>query len=113
MIYGETTHTDGRPILNTRWPQRGLFHVLGYSENGAEIDVYVWDDNEGDAIESAQEWVGDEGGDDSNINVYRVGVADRKAIKRVTDAFNDQPMTGLSSGLSGAPFGFTKVGRRY
>lgn len=91
MIYGETEHTDGTPILNIRWPQRGLFHIQGVS-GGQTLDVYVWDDNFGDALESAAEWGGEEGDDDDLNGVEITGEA-RTEIVDLTNAANAKEPT--------------------
>ncbi len=103
MIYGHCEHTDGKEILNIRWPQRGLYHVVGTfqpqesendgeepcpGEGGQHADFYVWDDCEDDAVESAADYLGCEGDDDSEVRVYIVGGALREAITATTDVEN-------------------------
>ena len=87
MIYGETEH-EGIPLLNTRWPQRGLFRVYGFTEGGEHVEAYDWDDCEGDAVESVLGWLGAEGSDDAGLSVGRVEGEERRAIEKITDDFN-------------------------
>lgn len=87
VIYGETLHSDV-PLLNTRWPQRGLYYVTGTTEGGQFVRAYVWDDCEGDAIESVLEWCGEEGSDDLHLVLATVCDEERTAIVRTTNEFN-------------------------
>jgi len=85
VIWGETEH-DGLPVLNTGWPRdRGLFFVGGLTEGGQLVEVYSWDDCEGDALESALEWCGEEGSDDDGLSVRRVHGEERAAVLRASD----------------------------
>jgi len=84
MIWGET-ECDGNPVLNTGWARRNLWRVEGITEGLEHVHVYVWDDCEGDALESVLEWVGEDGSDDSNLNVFRVLGDEYERVCKVSD----------------------------
>ncbi len=84
MIWGET-ECNGVPVLNTSWSRRNLWRVEGYTEGGETVHVYVWDDCEGDAVESVLEWAGEEGSDDSNLSVFRVRGDEYDQIRKASD----------------------------
>lgn len=92
MIYGVTKFTDGVDIINTRWPQRRLYHISGTSGDNEACECYVWADCFGDAIESVAEYEGEEG-DDDNLNGYEIFSGPLyDGIVSVTDAFNAQEL---------------------
>lgn len=87
MIYGDTKHTDDVCIINTRWPQRHLYHIFGTSGDNEDCECYVWADSFGDALESVAEYEGEEGDDDGLDGNEILGPLFDE-IKASTDKFN-------------------------
>jgi hypothetical protein len=87
MIYGECEHA-GIPVLNIRWPHRVVWKVCGVTEGGENVEVYVLDDCSGDAVESVLDWAGEEGSDDSAIDVTQVIGDEREKVLCAVDAAN-------------------------
>lgn len=89
MIWGET-ECDGVPVLNTGWSRRNLWRVEGVTEGLEGIHAYVWDDCEGDALESVLEWVDEEGSDDSHLHVFRVRGDEYERVCKVSDEYQSK-----------------------
>jgi len=88
MIWGSIKRRGEPDIINVTWPQRGLFHVTGAFElpdSDITVDVLVWDDCMGDAIESAAERSGCEGARDENVGCRAVTGVERESIRMITD----------------------------
>jgi hypothetical protein len=81
------THSTGTRILNIHWPHHRVWKVEGVTEGGKALNVYVLDDCEGDAIESALEWADEEGCDDSGIDVRRVNGEELERVLDVVRAY--------------------------
>lgn len=84
-MWDTVKHSDNTLILEYSWPQRHLYHVTGETEDGSDVDFYVWSDSPDDACESVLDYLNIEGSDDSGLNVRELDGALYDAVKETTD----------------------------